>query len=86
VRFRRADGQNRWHLVSGLPLRDEPGNILKWYGIVTDIDDRKRAEALLAVEKRILEMVAKGDPLPDRLCRLVEEQASGALASILSMW
>jgi len=44
VRFRRADGQYRWHLVRGVPLRDEAGNIVKWYGVVTDIEDRKRAE------------------------------------------
>jgi signal transduction histidine kinase/CheY-like chemotaxis protein len=48
--------------------------------------ERKRAEALLAGEKRILEMVAKGDSLSDildDLCRLVEEQASDVLASVL---
>jgi formate hydrogenlyase transcriptional activator len=44
VRFRRADGQYRWHLDRGLPLRDEDGNIIKWYGVVTDIEDHKRAE------------------------------------------
>src|SRR5467141_2142841 len=44
VRFRRADGQYRWHLQRGVPLRDEEGNILKWYGVLTDIEDRKRAE------------------------------------------
>jgi PAS domain S-box-containing protein len=44
VRFRLADGQYRWHLDRGLPLRDEAGNILKWYGIVTEIEGRKRAE------------------------------------------
>jgi PAS domain S-box-containing protein len=44
VRFRRADGEYRWHLVRGVPLRDEAGNIVKWYGVVTDIEDRKRAE------------------------------------------
>src|SRR6266478_1200514 len=44
VRFRRADGQYRWHLQRGVPLRDEDGNILKWYGVLTDIEDRKRAE------------------------------------------
>jgi PAS domain S-box-containing protein len=87
ARFRRAaDGEHRWFLVRATSLRDEHGNILKWYGTLTDIEDRKRAEALLTGEKRILEMVAKGDSLAqilDALCRLVEEQASGVLASIL---
>ncbi|HEY2905241.1 MAG TPA: PAS domain S-box protein, partial [Vicinamibacterales bacterium] len=88
VRFRRAaDGEYRWFRSQGVPLRDEQGRIVKWFGVVTDVEDRKRAEALLAGEKRILEMVAKGDSLGeilDSLCRLVEEQeASGVLASIL---
>jgi PAS domain S-box-containing protein len=87
VRLRHAaNGQYRWFLIRGVPSRNEQANILKWYGTATDIEDRKRAEDLLAGEKRILEMVAKGDSLPqilDSLCRLVEEQASGVLASIL---
>jgi len=49
VRFRRADGQYRWHLARGVPLRDEEGNIVKWYGVLTDIDDRKCAEEALKV-------------------------------------
>jgi len=44
LRFRRPDGQYRWHLDRGVPLRDEDGNIVKWYGVVTDIEDRKCAE------------------------------------------
>jgi len=44
VRVRRADGQYRWHLQRGVPLRDEAGNIVKWYGVLTDIEDRKSAE------------------------------------------
>jgi PAS domain S-box-containing protein len=47
VRFRRSDGQYRWHLDRGVPLRDKDGNIAKWYGVVTDIEDRKRAEEAL---------------------------------------
>ena len=47
VRFRRSDGQYRWHLDRGVPLRDEDGNIVRWYGVVTDIEDRKRAEQAL---------------------------------------
>jgi PAS domain S-box-containing protein len=46
ARFRRAaDGEYRWFLVRGVPLRDEHGNIEKWYGTLTDIEDRKRSEA-----------------------------------------
>jgi signal transduction histidine kinase len=45
VRYRRAaDGQYRWFLTRAVPLRDGRGKILKWYGISTDIEDRKRAE------------------------------------------
>jgi len=44
VRVRRADGEYRCLLVRNVPLHDERGKILRWYGISTDIDDRKRAE------------------------------------------
>src|SRR6202008_1021267 len=45
VRLRRADGQYRWHLIHGVPLRDASGsNIVKWYGAAADIEDRKIAE------------------------------------------
>jgi PAS domain S-box-containing protein len=45
VRYRRsADGQYRWFLTRAVPLRDRRGKILKWYGISTDIEDRKIAE------------------------------------------
>jgi PAS fold len=44
ARFRRAaDGRYRWFLVRGLPLRDQHGKIVRWYGTLTDIEDRKRA-------------------------------------------
>ncbi len=45
VRFRRSpDGEYRWFLTRSVPLRDAGGKIVKWYGISTDIEDRKRAE------------------------------------------
>jgi PAS domain S-box-containing protein len=49
VRYRRAaDGQYRWFLTRAVPLRNGRGDIIKWYGTSTDIEDRKRAEHLQA--------------------------------------
>ena len=86
ARHRDAHGNYRWLLARAVPLRDEQGNVLKWYGALTDIEDRKRAEALLAGEKRILEMIAKGDSLPaifNALCQLVEAQLPDVISSVL---
>src|SRR5882757_1608477 len=55
VRSRRSDGQYRWQLDRGVPLRDADGNIVKWYGVTTDIEDRKRAEEALGLLSRDLQ-------------------------------
>jgi PAS domain S-box-containing protein len=47
MRLRRADGEYRWFLIRLVPLRDEQGNIIKWYGTGTDIEERKQAEDTL---------------------------------------
>jgi C4-dicarboxylate-specific signal transduction histidine kinase len=47
ARLRRADGEYRWLLIRAVPLRDETGKIVKWYGASADIEDRKRAEETL---------------------------------------
>src|SRR5215471_631861 len=44
ARTRRFDGSYRWFLIRANPLKDESGNILKWYGTNIDIEDRKRGE------------------------------------------
>jgi PAS domain S-box-containing protein len=44
ARVRRADGEYRWMLHHKVPLRDEQGDIVKWYGSSIDIEDCKRAE------------------------------------------
>src|SRR5437016_4388867 len=54
--------------------------------ILRDISERKKAEALLAAEKQILEMIATGVPLKEilsALCLFIEEQRSGTLGSVL---
>src|SRR5215467_16128963 len=45
ARLRRSNGAYRWFLIRVEPLRDESGNIVRWYGTCTDIDDLKRAQA-----------------------------------------
>src|SRR6266700_3623846 len=78
-RIRRFDGVYRCFQVRGLPLRDSNGRIVRWYVLLTDIDDRKRAEAQLAGEKRLLEMVASSCPLTDVLtavCKFVEDTSA----------
>jgi len=46
-RLRRADGEYRWFHIRGLPLRDTEGRVVRWYTLLTDIDERKRAEEKL---------------------------------------
>jgi len=43
-RLRRADGSYHWFLIRGVPSRDDAGQIVKWFGTCTDIDDLKQAE------------------------------------------
>jgi PAS domain S-box-containing protein len=54
-RVRRADGEYRWFLQRNVPLRDETGKIVKWYGTGIDIEDRKRAEEAQDVLSRDLQ-------------------------------
>ncbi|MGB0002675.1 MAG: sigma 54-interacting transcriptional regulator [Candidatus Acidiferrales bacterium] len=88
ARLRRHDGDYRWFLFRVEPVRDNHGNIFKWYGANTDIEDRKRAEALLAAEKRTLEMIANGACLKDileRLCETIDAQASKIKSAVMLM-
>jgi PAS domain S-box-containing protein len=54
IRLRRADGEYRWFLIRTVPLFDEEGRIVKWYGTSTDIEDRRRAEEKLKRSERQL--------------------------------
>src|SRR4051794_393782 len=53
-RLRRADGEYRWHRVRRVPLHDETGEVVKWYAIAFDIDDRKRTEDALRTSEAAL--------------------------------
>jgi PAS domain S-box-containing protein len=64
MRLLRADGEYRWFLVRTVPLRNEKGNIVKWYGTSTDVNDLKHAENALrgsgvqlqALTRRLVEL------------------------------
>src|SRR5882757_1849459 len=47
ARVRRADGEYCWWFMRNVPLRDETGKLVSWYGTAIDIEDRKRAEQAL---------------------------------------
>jgi PAS domain S-box-containing protein len=56
------DGQYRWFLIRGNPLRDEQGRIIRWYGTRTNIEDRKRAEEKLRQDERELRRITDAIP------------------------
>lgn len=71
-RLRRRDGVYRWHIVRAVPVRNRAGDIKRWIGTNTDIDDQKSAEAALAdlaatleqrVEARTAELLRMQDAL-----------------------
>ncbi|NYT41446.1 PAS domain-containing protein [Sphingomonas sp. R-74633] len=85
ARIRRHDGVYRWFLFRTQPLRDDSGQIVQWYGVNADIEEQKRATAMLAGEKQLLERIASGRSLRDvleTLCRVVEEASPGCICEI----
>jgi len=82
ARLRRFDGEYRWFLFEAEPLHDEAGNIVKWYGSSTDIEDRKRAEeALRESEQRFRDYAETGsdwlwESTPDHLVVSVSEHVN----------
>jgi PAS domain S-box-containing protein len=48
MRIRSSHGEYRWFLGRAVPLRDKRGKVVRWYGVATDIQDRKLAEELQA--------------------------------------
>jgi len=68
ARLRRSDGEYRWFLFRASPVRDERGKISQWYGINTDIEDRKRAE--------------EAQRLRDQEFHLIVDNMSGMLCSV----
>ncbi len=62
LRQRRADGVYRWFQSRALPTRDTEGRITGWYMLLTDIDDRKRAEDALRLNEHDLRLIVDSIP------------------------
>jgi PAS domain S-box-containing protein len=87
-----ADGQYRWFLTRGLPLRDAQGHILAWYGTCTDIDEVTRLREQLEQERDYLreevkearafgEIIGKSEAI--KKVMLQAEQVAGTSATVL---
>ena len=61
-RLRRADGEYRHFLFRGNPLLDEAGNVVKWYGINIDLEDRTRAEDALRASEESFRLIVNTIP------------------------
>jgi formate hydrogenlyase transcriptional activator len=88
VRLRRSDGLFRWFVLQREPLTNEAGVVVRWCGIATDIDDRKRTEWLHLAEMRALQMITEGASLTDilnHICSSVDLQISPSISTILLM-
>src|SRR5262249_23116184 len=57
IRVRRADGEYRWSITRALPLRDETGAIVRWYGSTIDIQDRRQAEKTIRQQEEELRVL-----------------------------
>jgi PAS domain S-box-containing protein len=68
-RCRRADGTYHWFLNRSLPLRDDEGKIVKWYGILFDINSLKETEN--ALQAREHELVGIIETIPSMLWSLL---------------
>ena len=83
ARLRRADGIYRWFLLRAMPLRDDVGKIVKWYGTTTDIEDRRRAEEALqeahANLARVTRVIAMGE-----LAAAIAHEVNQPLAAIVT--
>src|SRR5712672_926754 len=62
TRIRRYDGEYRWFLIRIVPQLDAEGNVVRWFGSNTDIEDRKRAEKKLLEEERELRRITDAIP------------------------
>ncbi|HEV2717679.1 MAG TPA: ATP-binding protein, partial [Terriglobales bacterium] len=83
ARLRRADGQYRRFLLRGMPLCDELGNVIRWNGTSTDIEDRKRTEEALQQARAELAHVTRVMAMGE-LAAAIAHEVNQPLAAIVT--
>ena len=86
ARHRSAKGEYRWFLVRAVPLRDEQGKILKWYGILTDITERKRAEERLRVQHTVALVLAEASTIEEVAPRILRAMGECLGWDVGALW
>jgi len=56
-------GEYRWHLGRAVPMRNEKGEIVKWYGTSTDIDDLRKSKEDLKTTQEKLKTILQNVPM-----------------------
>ncbi len=87
MRYQRLDGIYRWHLARGVPIKDEQGRVVKWFGTSTDIDDRQQLEAernlLLQLEQAARAEAEAANRTKDEFVAMVSHDLRSPLNAIL---
>ncbi|WP_397326869.1 PAS domain-containing protein [Nostoc sp. FACHB-110] len=86
-RLRRADGAYRWHLVRAMPFQDEQGQIMQWFGVLTDIHDKqelaKQRALLLQQEQAAREKAERANRIKDEFLAVLSHELRSPLNPIL---
>ncbi|RYG19836.1 PAS domain S-box protein, partial [bacterium] len=79
-RLRRHDGEYRWYLGRALPIRDEEGKIVRWFGTCTDIHEQKSSQHVLAVSNEFAKVLSADLDL-DRIVQALTDACTQAIGA-----